>query len=601
MVLNSIDNGMQKLTSILKSLHLKHVRTKIIALFFFIAIISAVISIYSIYQLETLGTNVDAMETELDDIQSGITTISNFGLNISDVHAKIGVLINQMHHCIHLYEKGENDAKTLFYRYKENFTLLIEKLNNEIGNQYGSLQVDIAHIQSNFDQYLFSVENLNGKGIFNEIESLRILKNQLNSQLNQVSSSDIGSIVVLHQRIESKEKNISEMYQTLETYETKINTQLDSLIENLYFEIDKINMIARQSNQVALQQQQSIESKISLYKMQLIGSSLFLIVLAGISGYYYSSKITNALLKLTDASKKMQKGIFPDEPVSVDSNDEFRLLTDTFNSMMISIKRLLRQKNDFINQLGHDLKNPLGPLVNLIPIISKHTTDPKDKEILEVIQRNVEYMRNLVQKTIKLARLNASNTNLSLKKINLKKIVNDIIDQNKFMFEQKKIHVNEHVPEHITISADQLYVEELFNNLLNNSVKYNKEQGIITIKAVEQKDDILVSVQDNGLGMNSKQLDHIFDEFYKADESRHDFDSSGLGMSICKSIVEKHGGKIWAESKGINNGSSFYFTLPKKINSQPFYPELKDQFFHYDSEDIPISKKVDQLLMEKHL
>ena len=73
---------------------------------------------------------------------------------------------------------------------------------------------------------------------------------------------------------------------------------------------------------------------------------------------------------------------------------------------------------------------------------------------------------------------------------------------------------------------------------------------------------VIVSIKDNGIGLTSDQIDHIFDEFYKADESRHDIDSIGLGMTICKRIVELHGGRIWIESHGINKGSIVYFTLP---------------------------------------
>ena len=70
-------------------------------------------------------------------------------------------------------------------------------------------------------------------------------------------------------------------------------------------------------------------------------------------------------------------------------------------------------------------------------------------------------------------------------------------------------------------------------------------------------------VKDTGLGMNNDQLNHVFDEFYKADKARHDFESSGLGLSICKRIVEKHGGRIWAESPGNNRGTTMFFTIPK--------------------------------------
>jgi len=589
---------MQKVVKGLKSFRLKHIRTKIIVLFFFIAIISSIISIYSIYKLETLGHNVDVMESDLDEIQSGITTISTIGLNISDVHAKIGILINQMHHCFHLYDEGNTNAKQMFYQHQDNFTSLITRLENEIGNQYGFIQVDIAHIQSNFDQYMYTVENPNGQGIFDYLQTGNNLEHQLDQQLSHASTANSTVITSLYEQINQNQQKINTIFGTLSTYESKIETQLDSLIENLHFEIDKINMNAQQSNQNAIETQQTIESEINIYKMQLIVSSISLIVFAGITGYHYSTKITKALLKLSSASEKMQKGIFPEKPIEVDSNDEFRLLTDTFNSMMVSIKRLLKQKNEFINQLGHDLKNPLGPMINLLPIIDRHITDPKDKEILQVIQRNVKYMKNLVEKTLELARLNATNTPLSLEKINLKEKIEEIIQRNKFMFEQKQIKVDSHISESINISADQLRIEELLNNLLNNSVKYNNEHGSITINAEDEDDEVVVSVHDDGVGMTPEQLHHIFDEFYKADESRHDFDSSGLGMPICKSIVEKHGGRIWAESEGINKGSTFYFALPKE-EQEPRQPGLYRDVKHLDSSD-SISEKIDQLLVENY-
>jgi signal transduction histidine kinase len=83
------------------------------------------------------------------------------------------------------------------------------------------------------------------------------------------------------------------------------------------------------------------------------------------------------------------------------------------------------------------------------------------------------------------------------------------------------------------------------------------------INAKQDDTSVVVSIKDTGIGMSDQQLKKIFNEFYKADSSRHDFDSSGLGLSICKRIVEKHNGKIWAESEGLGKGSTFYFTVPK--------------------------------------
>ena len=85
--------------------------------------------------------------------------------------------------------------------------------------------------------------------------------------------------------------------------------------------------------------------------------------------------------------------------------------------------------------------------------------------------------------------------------------------------------------------------------------------GKITIDAEKEKNIVTVSVKDTGIGMTKDQLKKVFDEFYRVDKSSREHKSSGLGLAICKRIVEKHGGKIWAESPGIDKGSTFYFTL----------------------------------------
>lgn len=228
------------------------------------------------------------------------------------------------------------------------------------------------------------------------------------------------------------------------------------------------------------------------------------------------------------------------------------------------INKLLKHKDEFIHQLGHDLKNPLGPLINLLPILQRGEDDPRKQEMFTVINRNVGYMKNLVTKTLELARLNSPHTQFTFEPMNLSEKVNGIIETNKLTFKQENILIKNEIPSDLNISADNLRIEELFTNIINNAVKYTPSKGTITIDAVKENEMITVSITDTGMGMTQDQIDHMFDEFYKADPSRHDFDSSGLGMSICKRIVEKHDGKIWAESDGPGKGSTFYFTLPKE-------------------------------------
>ena len=226
------------------------------------------------------------------------------------------------------------------------------------------------------------------------------------------------------------------------------------------------------------------------------------------------------------------------------------------------IEKLLKHKDEFIGQLGHDLKNPLGPLINLIPILEKKETDPESKKILEILNRNANHMKNLVVNTIELGRLNSPNVKLNIENTNLLDELNNIIKRNSLLFEENNIEIENKADKNIIVKTDKLRLTELFDNLISNSVKYSPDGGTITIDAKQDKDFVTVSIKDIGMGMTEEQLTHIFDEFYKADEARHDFDSSGLGLPICKRIVEKHGGKIWAESLGEGKGTTMFFTLP---------------------------------------
>ena len=226
------------------------------------------------------------------------------------------------------------------------------------------------------------------------------------------------------------------------------------------------------------------------------------------------------------------------------------------------IEKLLEQKDGFINQLGHDLKSPLMPLTILIPILEKQEIDAKKKDILKVLKRNVEYMRNIAVKTLVLAKLNSPKTKFTLEKLNLGEETNRILKTKTTMFNDRNLQVENNISKKLLVSADRLRLEELFSNLLENSVKYSKEKGKIIIDALKEKDSVKVSINDTGIGMTKDQIKHVFEEFYKADESRHDFDSSGLGLSICKKIVEKHNGNIWIESPGLDKGTSVFFTLP---------------------------------------
>jgi PAS domain S-box-containing protein len=261
---------------------------------------------------------------------------------------------------------------------------------------------------------------------------------------------------------------------------------------------------------------------------------------------------------VNQAAVALQRNVIMQELTELNRN-----LENNVNQRTERIRQLLKQKDEFISQLGHDLKNPLNPLVNLLPILERDEKDAKRKEMFKVINRNVGYMKNLVKKTLDLAKLNSPTTQLNFEPLNLSYEFDKVLDRNKFKLQEKQLKVNTDISKNLKVSVDKLYFEELVNNLVDNAVKFSPRGGTINIDATESEKDIKVIISDEGTGMTKNQISHIFDEFYKADSSRHNFDSSGLGMSICKRVAEKHGGRIWAESKGLGKGSKFIFSLPK--------------------------------------
>jgi signal transduction histidine kinase len=300
--------------------------------------------------------------------------------------------------------------------------------------------------------------------------------------------------------------------------------------------------------------------------------SLFFLIFASL--YLLRRAIVNPIIVFRNTARVIGGGDL-DARISIQARDELGELADAFNEMTQDLKKsrvkierynrtlekLLDQKDEFIGQLGHDLKNPLTPLTGLLPMILEREKDPKLKQHLQVIVKNVDYMRELIFQTLELARLRSTSTKLDFTTLNLRDEVQQVLENQQTTLKDQKIEVRNLIKKNIFVYADKLRLAELFNNLISNSIKYTPKGGQLTLDAKQAKKFVTISLTDTGIGMTEEQLEQIFDEFYQADKDQHTMESTGLGLTIVKRIVEKHGGRIWAESPGPGKGSSFYFTL----------------------------------------
>jgi PAS domain S-box-containing protein len=246
-----------------------------------------------------------------------------------------------------------------------------------------------------------------------------------------------------------------------------------------------------------------------------------------------------------------------------------RRLEDKVAERTAEVRRLIEQKDQFIGRMGHDLKSPLTPLLALLPLIIEREQDDDKREMLIMILQNATFMRDLVTNVLKLARMGAQPAGEAVECLNLAKVVESVLTARKATAAEKGVTTRCSIDGNLIVHADGLALQEVIDNLVGNSLKFTPDGGQIDISAQQDCRFVTVSVTDTGAGMTQEQLAHVFDEFYKADPSRSDAESSGLGLSICKRIIERGGGRIWAESPGLGRGASFRFTLEPAESVEP--------------------------------
>ncbi|MDU0458012.1 MAG: PAS domain S-box protein [Geobacteraceae bacterium] len=222
-----------------------------------------------------------------------------------------------------------------------------------------------------------------------------------------------------------------------------------------------------------------------------------------------------------------------------------------------------RMMESLMVRLGHDLKTPLTPLFALLPLVRERVADSGLRKMLDICCKNISSIKELTDKTRMLVRLSYDIKPYELESVTLYSLVNDCLALKAGLLADKNIDCRIEIDEALMVQVVPDQLNELFANLISNAAHYAPENGSVRISAEQCGEAVTVSITDNGIGVAPDHLKLIFDEFFKVDESRHDLEASGLGLSICKRIVLNHNGRIWAESDGLGHGTSIFFTLNK--------------------------------------
>jgi len=228
-----------------------------------------------------------------------------------------------------------------------------------------------------------------------------------------------------------------------------------------------------------------------------------------------------------------------------------------------NLKELDQAKTNFLNIVSHELKTPLTAINAHLEIIldSKKGLSKQQKNSLDAITRNSSQLRMLIENILEISRIESNRFELNITKVNINEIIQQVADNLRILAERKSLKLEVDMGKLPNIDADEIRIREIISNLISNSVKFT-ESGSIILGARRNKNEIVVSVSDSGIGIPEEMVNKLFTKFFQVDASLgRKYGGTGLGLSITKQLVELQGGKIWVKSD-YGKGSVFTFTLP---------------------------------------
>lgn len=241
--------------------------------------------------------------------------------------------------------------------------------------------------------------------------------------------------------------------------------------------------------------------------------------------------------------------------------DELYDLSVTLNTMLDKIENLIMQEKQFSSDASHELRTPISVILAQGEYLLDIADTDKEKELAQNIVDKANQVSKLVSELLLLARIDQNRQKIKTEKVDLSALTDIAVDSVKELAEKKNISFITDVDEDIIVNADEPLLLSAITNLITNAVKYGKESGTVKITAFKDEFSTKITVCDDGIGISKDKLEKIWERFYRTDDVRNDeYGSSGLGLSVVKSIIELHGGKVSVKSE-FGKGTEFTITL----------------------------------------
>jgi signal transduction histidine kinase len=286
-------------------------------------------------------------------------------------------------------------------------------------------------------------------------------------------------------------------------------------------------------------------------------SGLVATALALLLGGLLAFTFTRTLRELTEATNEVAAGKLGRQ-VKIRSRDELGDLASSFNKMSLDLQQATRARRQMTADIAHDLRTPLSVISGYAEALSDGKL-PGSPEIYAILHQETQQLNNLVEDLRTLSLADIGELSLTLQPADPRSMLERVAARHALAAELKgvtlAVETSDELPQ---VRVDPERMDQVFNNLVGNALRYTPAGGRILLSAGAAGDGLRFQVQDSGSGISAEDLPHVFDRFYRGDPARQQNGESGLGLAIAKSIVEAHGGSIRVES---TNGQGARFTI----------------------------------------
>lgn len=289
------------------------------------------------------------------------------------------------------------------------------------------------------------------------------------------------------------------------------------------------------------------------------------VIIALIAGKIITKRSLRPMTIMRETAEKINGNNLKDRIVIKNPDDEIGKLAGTINNMMDRIEETFEMQNRFVGDASHELKTPIAVIKGYADMLDRWGKD--DREVLEeaisAIKKESDHMKTLIEKLLFLAKKDSDLIETNNEELELNELIDDIIHNYNVINPNNALNRLQGNSNNITIKADRDMIKQLLRIFIDNSIKYtNKEYGIVNISANIKETQAEIIIEDNGIGIPKKDIDNVFERFYRVDKGRsRELGGSGLGLSIAAIIINYYHGEVHLESEeGV--GTKAYIKIP---------------------------------------